>query len=151
VDEFVEVVAKPSAKVLDVEASFCATLEIVGPHVQTEARLKLILPSDYVSLAAFNGLAAAGALVDDDLLLGHRHHPFTCRNTARASLLTDRIADGVEWLPERLPDSHQSAPTRDGAVHISADFKAVWFKDPDGNILNLVNETMVGRGNPVGD
>jgi len=27
----------------------------------------------------------------------------------------------------------------------------VWFKDPDGNILNLVDETMVDRGNPVGD
>jgi catechol 2,3-dioxygenase-like lactoylglutathione lyase family enzyme len=36
-----------------------------------------------------------------------------------------------------LPDT-----TREGDVHIAADFKSVWFKDPDGNILNLVNQTM---------
>jgi hypothetical protein len=27
-------------------------------------------------------------------------------------------------------------------VHIAGEFKAVWFKDPDGNILNVINETM---------
>jgi catechol 2,3-dioxygenase-like lactoylglutathione lyase family enzyme len=32
--------------------------------------------------------------------------------------------------------------TRDGDVHEMGDLKAVWFKDPDGNILNLVNQTM---------
>ena len=36
-----------------------------------------------------------------------------------------------------LPDT-----TLEGDVHIAADFKAVWFKDPDGNILNLINQTM---------
>ena len=37
-----------------------------------------------------------------------------------------------------LPDT-----TREGDVHVMEDdCKAVWFKDPDGNILNLVNETM---------
>ena len=29
--------------------------------------------------------------------------------------------------------------TREGDVHIMGDLRAVWFKDPDGNILNLVN------------
>jgi catechol 2,3-dioxygenase-like lactoylglutathione lyase family enzyme len=32
--------------------------------------------------------------------------------------------------------------TREGDVHRMGDFKAVWFKDPDGNILNLINESM---------
>jgi catechol 2,3-dioxygenase-like lactoylglutathione lyase family enzyme len=32
--------------------------------------------------------------------------------------------------------------TRDGDVHVMGDLKAVWFKDPDGNILNLVNQSM---------
>jgi catechol-2,3-dioxygenase len=36
-----------------------------------------------------------------------------------------------------LPDT-----TREGDVHIAGEFKAVWFKDPDGNILNVINETM---------
>jgi catechol 2,3-dioxygenase-like lactoylglutathione lyase family enzyme len=30
--------------------------------------------------------------------------------------------------------------TREGDVHMLGDFKAAWFKDPDGNILNLVNQ-----------
>ena len=30
--------------------------------------------------------------------------------------------------------------TRQGDVHVMGDLRAVWFKDPDGNILNLVNE-----------
>ena len=32
--------------------------------------------------------------------------------------------------------------TRDGDVHVMGDIRAVWFKDPDGNILNLVNQAM---------
>jgi catechol 2,3-dioxygenase-like lactoylglutathione lyase family enzyme len=27
--------------------------------------------------------------------------------------------------------------TRKGDVHLAGDFKAVWFKDPDGNILHI--------------
>jgi catechol 2,3-dioxygenase-like lactoylglutathione lyase family enzyme len=30
--------------------------------------------------------------------------------------------------------------TRDGDIHLMGGLKAVWFKDPDGNILNIVNE-----------
>jgi catechol 2,3-dioxygenase-like lactoylglutathione lyase family enzyme len=36
-----------------------------------------------------------------------------------------------------LPDT-----TRDGDVHMIGDLKGVWFKDPDGNILSLVNMAM---------
>ncbi|HZO96973.1 MAG TPA: VOC family protein [Gaiellaceae bacterium] len=32
--------------------------------------------------------------------------------------------------------------TREGDVHAMGELKAVWFKDPDGNILNLVNEAI---------
>ncbi len=28
---------------------------------------------------------------------------------------------------------------RDGDVHVFGDFRAVWFKDPDGNILHINN------------
>jgi catechol 2,3-dioxygenase-like lactoylglutathione lyase family enzyme len=28
----------------------------------------------------------------------------------------------------------------DGDVHVGADMKVAWFKDPDGNILNIVEE-----------
>ena len=30
--------------------------------------------------------------------------------------------------------------TREGDVHIMGDLRAAWFKDPDGNILNIVNQ-----------
>ena len=30
--------------------------------------------------------------------------------------------------------------TREGSVHTIGDIKAAWFKDPDGNILNIVNK-----------
>jgi catechol 2,3-dioxygenase-like lactoylglutathione lyase family enzyme len=30
--------------------------------------------------------------------------------------------------------------TREGDVHVSGKTKAAWFKDPDGNILSLVNQ-----------
>jgi catechol 2,3-dioxygenase-like lactoylglutathione lyase family enzyme len=32
--------------------------------------------------------------------------------------------------------------TRDGDVHTIGELKAVWFKDPDGNILNVANQTV---------
>jgi catechol 2,3-dioxygenase-like lactoylglutathione lyase family enzyme len=32
--------------------------------------------------------------------------------------------------------------TREGDVHVTGEFRAVWFKDPDGNILSVVNQTM---------
>ena len=28
---------------------------------------------------------------------------------------------------------------RQGDVHVAGDMKVAWFKDPDGNILNIVN------------
>jgi catechol 2,3-dioxygenase-like lactoylglutathione lyase family enzyme len=51
----------------------------------------------------------------------------------------DAIVDGlrskgVTFERYDLPDT-----TREGDIHIMGDFKAVWFKDPDGNILNLAN------------
>lgn len=36
-----------------------------------------------------------------------------------------------------LPDT-----TREGDVHAIGELKGVWFKDPDGNILSLINAAM---------
>jgi catechol 2,3-dioxygenase-like lactoylglutathione lyase family enzyme len=38
---------------------------------------------------------------------------------------------------DNLPDV-----TREGDVHVMGDLRAVWIKDPDGNILSLVNQAM---------
>ena len=54
------------------------------------------------------------------------------------AIVQDLEAKGVSFEHyDDLPDT-----TRDGDVHVIGEFKAVWFKDPDGNILNLINQAM---------
>jgi catechol 2,3-dioxygenase-like lactoylglutathione lyase family enzyme len=43
-------------------------------------------------------------------------------------------AKGVKFEHYDLPDTR-----REGDVHVSGDIKVAWFKDPDGNILSVVN------------
>src|ERR1700674_3818317 len=44
-------------------------------------------------------------------------------------------AKGITFEKYDLPGS-----TLKGDVHVMGDIRAAWFKDPDGNILNLVNK-----------
>lgn len=44
-------------------------------------------------------------------------------------------AKGVVFEQYDLPGA-----TREGDIHVMGDLKAAWFKDPDGNILNIVNK-----------
>ena len=41
---------------------------------------------------------------------------------------------GIEFEHYDLPDTR-----REGDVHVSGDIRVAWFKDPDGNILSVVN------------
>ena len=43
-------------------------------------------------------------------------------------------AKGVEFEHYDMPDV-----TLQGDIHVAGDFKVAWFKDPDGNILNIVS------------
>ena len=43
-------------------------------------------------------------------------------------------AKGVTFEHYDIPDL-----TRNGDVHVAGDIEVAWFKDPDGNILNIVN------------
>jgi catechol 2,3-dioxygenase-like lactoylglutathione lyase family enzyme len=52
---------------------------------------------------------------------------------------------GVRFEHYDLPDT-----TRQGDVHVSGDVKVAWFKDPDGNIISLVNQA-IARGQKKGD
>jgi catechol 2,3-dioxygenase-like lactoylglutathione lyase family enzyme len=79
----------------------------------------LVYPSGY---AGTNQATAASWAVGEDL----------------DAIVDELRSKGVSFEHyDDLPDT-----TREGDVHIADDFKAVWFKDPDGNILNLVNQTM---------
>jgi catechol-2,3-dioxygenase len=53
------------------------------------------------------------------------------------AIVEDLKSKGVTFEHYDLPDV-----AREGDVHRLGDARAVWFKDPDGNILNLIDETM---------
>jgi catechol 2,3-dioxygenase-like lactoylglutathione lyase family enzyme len=79
----------------------------------------LVYPSEY---AGTNQATAASWAVGDDF----------------DAIVEDLRAKGVAFEHyDDLPDT-----TREGDVHVVGEFKGVWFKDPDGNILSLINLTM---------
>lgn len=66
--------------------------------------------------------------------------------TNKATAVTWVVGDDVEGIVQQLKAKgiafeHYDMPgiTRDGDVHIADDMKVAWFKDPDGNILNIIN------------
>ena len=78
----------------------------------------LVYPSEY---AGTNKATAASWAVGEDF----------------DAIVQDLRSKGVTFEHYDLPDT-----TLDGDVHVMGDIKGVWFKDPDGNILNLINMTM---------
>jgi catechol 2,3-dioxygenase-like lactoylglutathione lyase family enzyme len=76
----------------------------------------LVYPSEY---AGTNQATAASWAVGDEF----------------DAIVQELQAKGVAF--EHYDDLPET--TREGDVHMMGDFKAVWFKDPDGNILNLAN------------
>lgn len=66
--------------------------------------------------------------------------------TNQATALTWVVGDDVESVVQALKAKgisfeHYDMPdiTREGDVHIGGNMKVAWFKDPDGNILNIVS------------
>jgi catechol 2,3-dioxygenase-like lactoylglutathione lyase family enzyme len=67
--------------------------------------------------------------------------------TNKATVVTWAVGDDVQGVVQSLRSKgisfeHYDLPetTREGDVHLSGKIKAAWFKDPDGNILALVNQ-----------
>ena len=57
-------------------------------------------------------------------------------------IVGDDLEDQVEALRERgVRFEHYDMPetTRQGDIHQSGEIRMAWFKDPDGNIISLVN------------
>ena len=50
------------------------------------------------------------------------------------SLIQSLKAKGVKFEHYDMPDMKQQ-----GDVYVDGDMKVAWFKDPDGNILNIAN------------
>jgi catechol 2,3-dioxygenase-like lactoylglutathione lyase family enzyme len=66
----------------------------------------------------------------------------TNRATALTWAVGDRIAAVVEGLKAKgIVFEHYDLPglRREGDLHVADDMKVAWFKDPDGNILNVVS------------
>jgi catechol 2,3-dioxygenase-like lactoylglutathione lyase family enzyme len=53
------------------------------------------------------------------------------------AIVDDLRAKGVTFEHYDLPET-----TREGDIHVMGELKGVWFKDPDGNILSLINLAM---------
>jgi catechol 2,3-dioxygenase-like lactoylglutathione lyase family enzyme len=70
--------------------------------------------------------------------------------TNKATAATWAVGDDLDAIVQELKDGgvtfehYDGLPgvTREGDLHLMGDLKAAWFKDPDGNILNLVNQSM---------
>ncbi|OGL37359.1 glyoxalase [Candidatus Saccharibacteria bacterium RIFCSPLOWO2_01_FULL_49_22] len=74
-----------------------------------------VYPSEF---AGTNKATAASWVVGDDL----------------DKVIADLKSKGVAFEQYDMPNV-----TRKGDVHVMGELRAAWFKDPDGNILNLVN------------
>ena len=66
--------------------------------------------------------------------------------TNKATAVTWVVGQDLEGVVEQLKAKgvafeHYDMPgvTREEDVHVAGNMKVAWFKDPDGNILNIVN------------
>jgi catechol 2,3-dioxygenase-like lactoylglutathione lyase family enzyme len=69
-------------------------------------------------------------------------HAGTNQATAATWVVGDQVAEIVRALKAKgVAFEHYDLPdtTREGDVHVSGDIRVAWFKDPDGNILSIVN------------
>jgi catechol 2,3-dioxygenase-like lactoylglutathione lyase family enzyme len=66
----------------------------------------------------------------------------TNKATAVTWTVGDELEDVVRTLKGKgITFEHYDMPgmVRKGDVHVAGDMKVAWFKDPDGNILNVAN------------
>lgn len=66
--------------------------------------------------------------------------------TNKATAVTWAVGDNLEDIVQALKAKgvsfeHYDMPgiKRAGDLHVAGDMKVAWFKDPDGNILNIIN------------
>jgi catechol 2,3-dioxygenase-like lactoylglutathione lyase family enzyme len=66
--------------------------------------------------------------------------------TNQATAMTWVVGEDIEEVVQHLKSKgvafeHYDMPdmTREGDIHVAGTMKVAWFKDPDGNILNIVS------------
>jgi len=68
------------------------------------------------------------------------------RGCDRLRRLTGPVEDRERLLVDRALDLREggraSRTTREGDDHHLGETRGVWFKDPDGNILSLIDQSM---------
>ena len=80
-----------------------------------------------------------------DTLINVYHSQFAGTNKATAATwaVGDRIEPIVKSLKSKgITFEHYDMPglSLEGDIHVGQGMKVAWFKDPDGNILNLVGK-----------
>ncbi|MGF7009377.1 VOC family protein [Aminobacter sp. BE322] len=67
--------------------------------------------------------------------------------TNKATAVTWAVGGDIDRLVKELKTKgisfeHYDLPEtkREGDIHVFGDIRVAWFKDPDGNILNLINQ-----------
>ena len=97
------------------------------------------------------GLAQVGAEGDEVIVLESGNTTINVyrsqyAGTNKATAVTWTVGDDVEGVVRALKAKgvtfeHYDMPgmRRDGDIHLADNLKVAWFKDPDGNILNIVN------------
>jgi catechol 2,3-dioxygenase-like lactoylglutathione lyase family enzyme len=128
-------------------------------------RLKMLGDKEAIATIAVKNMAAArkfyeGTLglkmvhaEDDDavtyksgnsrVLVYESQYAGTNKATAASWAVGDEIERVIKALSEKgVRFEHYDMPetTRSGDVHVAGALKVAWFKDPDGNILNLFNK-----------
>jgi catechol 2,3-dioxygenase-like lactoylglutathione lyase family enzyme len=79
---------------------------------------------------------------DSTVLVYESQFAGTNKATAATWVVGDELDDVVRTLKSKgVKFEHYDLPdtTREGDVHVSGKTKVAWFRDPDGNILSLVN------------
>ena len=118
---------------------------------------------DAIATVAVKDLAAARHFYESMLGLKAIHNEgdelvtYRCGHTSlnvyRSPFAGSNKATAVAWMVDNVPNlvsalhdkgvifEHYDMPgmTRDGDVHSGNGMKIAWFKDPDGNILNIVS------------
>jgi catechol 2,3-dioxygenase-like lactoylglutathione lyase family enzyme len=96
------------------------------------------------------GLSRTGAEGDEVVMFGSGD---TTINVYRSNYAGTNKATALTWAVDDVEDTvrtlkakgvkfeHYDLPNtkQEGDVHVSGDIKVAWFKDPDGNILSVVN------------